>query len=95
MYSLVLSLVTGTLAFLALFFQRNLKQARVINYCVLFVGAVAVGSLAYTGNLGGQIRHTEIRAENASVGTGSSEPASSEAASPEAEEKSESHEDHD
>lgn len=61
LYSLVLALATGAIALLALFWQTNLKRGRTINLCVLFVGVVAFGSLVYTANLGGQIRHTELR----------------------------------
>lgn len=71
MYSLVFSLATGALALLALFFQNETKQRRTIAACVLFVGAIAVVSLAYTANLGGQIRHSEFRASSVSVEAGS------------------------
>lgn len=70
-YSLVLALVTGAIALLALFFQRDLKQARTANFCVLFAGIAAAASLGYTANLGGQIRHTELRpGATAPIGTG-------------------------
>lgn len=67
MYSLVLALVTGSLSFLALFFQNNVRQGRMINLCVIFVGLVTVASLAYTANLGGLIRHTELRPPSAAT----------------------------
>ncbi len=60
MYSLVLSLATGAIAFLALFFPGETKQSRTINFCVIFVGVIAIVSLAFTANLGGQIRHSEF-----------------------------------
>ena len=72
MYSLVLALATGAVALLALFFQTDPKRARTVNFCVIFIGIFAVGSLAYTANLGGQIRHTEFLPVGAEqVGTAS------------------------
>jgi hypothetical protein len=67
MYSLVLSLATGALAFLSLFFQGDTKQSRTINICVLVTGAIAIASLGYTASVGGQIRHSELRVPGVGV----------------------------
>ncbi len=61
LYSLILSLMTGMLALLGLWFQKNLKRSRQINFCILCCGIFTAASLLYTANLGGKIRHTELR----------------------------------
>ncbi|MEZ4816178.1 MAG: hypothetical protein R3A80_13410 [Bdellovibrionota bacterium] len=62
--SLILTLITGALAFLALFFQKDEKKARILNFGVIGVATIATASLIYTANLGGQIRHTEFRSSS-------------------------------
>ncbi|MDG0818144.1 hypothetical protein [Bdellovibrio svalbardensis] len=72
--SLVLTLVSGALAAVALVFQKDDKKGRPMNFAVLGVAGLAVISLAYTANLGGKIRHTELRADGgAQVESGPSE----------------------
>lgn len=61
--SLVLTLVTGAAAFLALFFQKAESKRRIFNFAVMGLAIISVMSLAYAANLGGKIRHTELRAE--------------------------------
>lgn len=63
LFSLILTLVTGVAAFLALWFQRNPKQSRVVNFGVMGMALVAVLSLIYTANLGGKVRHTEFHSD--------------------------------
>lgn len=59
--SLVFTLVTGLSALGALWFQQNQMKSRLVNTSVLVVACFAVLSLFYTANLGGQVRHTELR----------------------------------
>jgi uncharacterized membrane protein len=76
LYALVASIVSGAVALGALFvtspsakksIQRGLLGA------VLLLSAITVGMMAWTANLGGQIRHTEIRSGGSQTGT--AEPA--------------------
>lgn len=62
-YSLVLCIGTGIVAFLALIARRFLSEtiARFGIFFVLLVALIAGASIAYTSNLGGQVRHSEIR----------------------------------
>lgn len=77
-FSLILTLVTGAGAFLALWFQKNETKRRMINLSVMGIAIIALLSLLYTVNLGGKIRHTEIRGPGSTQN--GSEPASSEGA---------------
>lgn len=61
MFSLVLTLMTGAAAFIALWFQKDLQKSRMLNLGVMGVAILAVLSLLYTANLGGKVRHTELR----------------------------------
>lgn len=61
MFSLILTLLTGAAAFIALWFQKDPKKSRLLNFGVMTVASLAVLSLLYTANLGGKIRHTELR----------------------------------
>lgn len=70
-YSLVLAIVTGALAIVALFAMRFLstKTGLFFAFVALLVSFISGASMAYTANLGGQIRHTEIRqAQGADTG---------------------------
>jgi hypothetical protein len=62
-YSLVLCIGTGIVAFLALIVRRFLSEtiARFGIFFVLILALIAGASIAYTSNLGGQVRHSEIR----------------------------------
>jgi hypothetical protein len=62
-YSLVLCIGTGIIAFLALIARRFLSEmiATIATFLVLILAVVAGASVAYTANLGGQVRHSEIR----------------------------------
>lgn len=62
--SLIFTLITGALAFLALFFQKDAKKSRLFNFGIIGVASIATVSLLYTANLGGQVRHTEFRSES-------------------------------
>jgi uncharacterized membrane protein len=60
---LVALIVLGCIAFLGLFltFKKNAFINRVA-YLTLFTGLISFGIMAWTGYLGGQIRHSEISA---------------------------------
>lgn len=60
-FSLVLTLLSGAVAFIALWFQRDEKKARLLNLGVMGVATLAIVSLLYTAKLGGEVRHTEFR----------------------------------
>ena len=53
--------VTGVLALAALVLRRGRTLSRGAMLVLLALGVVPAGAMAYTANLGGQIRHTEIR----------------------------------
>lgn len=62
--SMVFLMITGALSLLGLFLMRA-KKAFVASWFVLFslvFSVVTAGLMARTANLGGQIRHSEIRA---------------------------------
>lgn len=59
--SLIMTLLSGVFAFVALWFQRNELIREWINLSVMCVASVALISLVYTANLGGKIRHSELR----------------------------------
>ena len=65
MFSLVLTLITGVAAFVALWFQKDPKKSRLRNFGVMGIASLAVLSLLYTANLGGKVRHTELRSSSA------------------------------
>ena len=57
MYSLILTIAAGLASLISLLLKKN----RSATFVVLGVTAVAVLSLMYTANLGGKVRHTELR----------------------------------
>lgn len=61
MFSLVLTLITGAAAAIAFWFQKDPKKGPLLNFVVMGVACLAVLSLLYTANLGGKVRHTELR----------------------------------
>lgn len=64
-YSLVLTLMSGAAAFIALWCQKDPKKSRILNFGVMGIASLAVLSLLYTANLGGKVRHTELRSGSA------------------------------
>ena len=59
--SMILMMITGAISLLAVFFQRRAGNvARWVVWLSLVFALVTAGSMIRTGNLGGQIRHTEI-----------------------------------
>ena len=65
MFSLILTLLSGATAFVAFWFQKDPKKSRVLNFGVMAIASLAVMSLLYTANLGGKVRHTELRSASA------------------------------
>jgi uncharacterized membrane protein len=59
--SLVLTMMLGAGALAGLFFSRDEKKSRILSLAVVTLAVVSVASLLYTANLGGKIRHTELR----------------------------------
>lgn len=66
LYSLIATIFTGVFALFGLIFTK-LASAGVIQRVLIFAALVlsfgTVGLMSWTANLGGQIRHTEIRAD--------------------------------
>lgn len=60
----------GALALGALIVYRRRVLPRWLTMLVLVAAVGASGAMAYTANLGGQIRHTEIRSGTASAANG-------------------------
>ena len=58
--SLILTLITGAIALFSILFGNKPKLQKVSLWSVLTSTALSVGSLGYTANLGGKIRHSEI-----------------------------------
>jgi hypothetical protein len=58
--SLILTLLTGALAFIAFWIQKSERWRLRINLIVTALAFVALSSLVYTANLGGRVRHTEL-----------------------------------
>lgn len=60
--SLVLTLAAGLVALASFWFSRaKTLMPQTLNISVIAITIGAILSLGYTGSLGGQIRHTEIR----------------------------------
>lgn len=63
MISLILTLIAGAAALVALWYQKDPEKSRKFNLGVMVVACIAVLSLLYTANLGGKVRHTELRSD--------------------------------
>ena len=59
--ALVVTLVTGAAALAGLWLYRGKAVASWCMTSVLLLALVAAGLMAWTANLGGKVRHTEIR----------------------------------
>lgn len=64
-------MVVGALAVTGLAMFRTKAVPRLFAVAVLALSVVAMAALAWTANLGGKVRHTEIRSEAAAVGRAS------------------------
>ncbi|MEW6126000.1 MAG: DUF2231 domain-containing protein [Acidobacteriota bacterium] len=64
-FSLIAILITGALAAVSLLLARGGKAiSNLLMMLLVALSLVTVGLMGYTANLGGEIRHTEIRATN-------------------------------
>ncbi len=63
LFTLIVTLIMGALAAVALYFRKNEKRFGGLSKIVFVVGCLSVASLLYTANLGGQVRHTEVRSQ--------------------------------
>lgn len=61
LFSLILTLVTGVAAAVAFLILKNEKKGRIACFGVVGLAGLAIISLGYTANLGGKVRHTELR----------------------------------
>lgn len=59
--ALILALIASGLAISALVFVKNEKRNHQLTVATLSVAVIGSMALVYTGYLGGQIRHTEVR----------------------------------
>jgi uncharacterized membrane protein len=63
-WAMIAAIATGVLALLAWFLPRwSLKAGKAASALCLLSALAAAGLMGWTANLGGQVRHTEIRAE--------------------------------
>ena len=58
---LILTLLTVGASLAALYFRKNESRNRQLVLASIVFAVMTVGTLGYTANLGGKIRHTEIR----------------------------------
>lgn len=66
--SMILMMITGAVSLLGfLFMRRAMNVARWAVLLAFVLSVVTAGSMVRTGNLGGQIRHTEIGSGGANV----------------------------
>jgi len=73
-WSMYGALAMGALAFAALVIDRGRRFSRPMVGAVLLAALAVSGSMAYTANLGGHIRHPEIRSGEEAAGS-ANEPA--------------------
>lgn len=64
--ALIATLISGVFAALSLFMQRK-NESSLFPMLTLSVSIVAAVCLARAGNLGGEVRHTEIRSTNTTM----------------------------
>lgn len=65
--SLVLMILTGVASLVSLRFLRQEGRTRVIVLGTIAIAIAAVVSIGYTANLGGKVRHSEIRTQDAEI----------------------------
>lgn len=73
--SLILTLVAGGLALASLLTVSRLGIQKFTSVAVVVITALAVGSLGYTANLGGKIRHSELLSKQEAEKANSEKPA--------------------
>ena len=72
--SMILTLLAGSLSLVAYFSKQDSPRAILFRNLVTGTAIVAVLSLAYTANLGGKVRHTEL--SGVSIGSEDGQPQS-------------------
>ena len=72
----MLAIVVGVLALSALIARLfiSAKIGTVATFATLSLSLIAAASMAYTANLGGQIRHSEIRQNQSSPQSSEAKP---------------------
>lgn len=66
-WSMYGALALGVMALAGLALQRSRTLSRGVLAGIMLAALAVTGSMAYTANLGGQIRHSEIRSKTASL----------------------------
>jgi hypothetical protein len=74
--ALVLTLIVGASALVGFLVPRTAKAFSYLTTGTLVLGVIATISLAYAANLGGQIRHSEIRSQGEAVPSAPERPGS-------------------
>ena len=59
--SLIIIIITGTMALLGLILKKNASMAKIVFAAALVFSLASFGSLVQTAHLGGLIRHSEIQ----------------------------------
>lgn len=62
--SLIIIIITGTIALLAIFLKKNAGIAKLLFTGVLLLSLASFGFMAQTAHLGGLIRHSELQNGN-------------------------------
>lgn len=70
--SLIIIIITGTVALAGLFLRKNATIAKQVFAVALLLSLASFGTMAQTAHLGGQIRHSEIQG-SAMAGDGANE----------------------
>lgn len=66
-WSMYGALALGAMALAGLVLQRTRTLSRALLGAIMLAALAVTGSMAYTANLGGQIRHSEIRSDPGAV----------------------------
>ena len=62
-FALIAAIATGVFSLVSIFFARRMEKAgKLFAWGTIVLSLVTAGAMARAGNLGGLIRHTEIRA---------------------------------
>jgi uncharacterized membrane protein len=68
MYSLISMIALGVMSIIGIIQIRwNSSKLKFIHSLIVFLSLFSMASIAYTGNLGGKIRHTEIANASAAL----------------------------
>ncbi|HEX2639915.1 MAG TPA: hypothetical protein VHL50_05060 [Pyrinomonadaceae bacterium] len=89
--ALIAAIVTGAVSLVSIFLAgRGQKVGKAFVWISIALSLVTAAAMVRTGNLGGQIRHTEIRA----AGTGTQQTQTGETKAPQASQKDKDDDDH-